>query len=115
MRLTADQIKIDDDEGRFILVISTEEIGNVTVDFHACALAFEDEVRKELRPYALEAGDARAAVARGTSLADYIATDEHGRKSLDSEPWLDPDELHAESGYDPDDPKSPGYYERMVG
>ena len=99
MRLTADQIKIDDDEGRFILEISTEEIGTVRVDFHACALEFEDEVRKQLRPYALEAAHARASVARGESLHEYL--------SGHAEPQAD--------GYDPTDPKSPGYYERMVG
>jgi len=86
MRLTADNIKIDTDEGRFLLVISTEEIGTVTVDFHSLALEFEDEVRRELRPYALEAAHARATM-----------------------PTDDGD------GYALDDPKSPGYYERMVG
>jgi len=98
MRLTADNIKIDDDEGRFILVISTEEIGNITVDFHACALEFEDEVRKQLRPYALEAADARRAVAAGVSLKSYVGAAEDD-----------------DCGYALDDPKHPTYYERMVG
>jgi len=91
MRLTADNIKIDDDEGRFILVISTEEAGTLTVDFHACALQFEDEVRKQLRPYALEAASAWRS--------EYL--------SGQPEPQAD--------GYDLSDPKHPTYYERMVG
>lgn len=86
MRLTADNIRIDDDEGRFILVVSTEEAGTLTVDFHGCALEFEDEVRKQLRPYALEAVHARATM-----------------------PTDDGD------GYGLSDPKHPTYYERMVG
>ena len=95
MRLTADNIRIDDDEGRFVLVVSTEEIGTVRVDFHACALEFEDEVRKQLRPYALEAADA----AR-TYRPEYL---DSGYR----------DELG--NGYAPDDPKHPTYFERMVG
>ena len=88
MTLTADSIKIDTDEGRFILVIDTEEFGKLRVDFHRVALEFEDEVRKELRPYALEAHHARA-----TMVSAYDASE----------------------AYDLDDPKHPTYYERMVG
>jgi hypothetical protein len=88
MTLTADNIRIDTDEGRFILVIDTEEIGTLRVNFHNIALEFEDEVRRELRPYALEAYHARA-----TKPASYDEGD----------------------GYDLDDPKHPTYYERMVG
>jgi hypothetical protein len=87
MRLTADNIKIDDDEGRFILMIDTEEAGKLTVDFHACALEFEDEVRRQLRPYALEAAHGRA-----TLVSAYDAAEAYGL----------------------DDPKSNGWHDRMV-
>jgi hypothetical protein len=88
MTLTADSIRIDTDEGRFILIIDTEEIGTLRVNFHNIALEFEDEVRKELRPYALEAYHARATMPSSDDEAD---------------------------GYDLDDPKHPTFYERMVG
>jgi hypothetical protein len=88
MTLTADSIKIDTDEGRFILVIDTEEIGTLRVNFHRVALEFEDEERKELRPYALEAVHARATM---------------------------PSSYDEGDGYDLDDPKHPTFYERMVG
>lgn len=95
MTLTADNIKIDTDEGRFILIIDTEEIGTLRVDFHRVALEFEDEVRRELRPYALEAYHAR-------SLPQPVTT-----------PIVSVEDAIA-AGYALDDPKSPGYYERMV-
>jgi len=100
MRLTADNIKIDNDEGRFILIISTEEIGNLTVEFHSIALEFEDEVRRELRPYALEAWHAKRDVALG--VPQYVTT-----------PIVSVEDA-IEAGYALDDPKSPGYYDRMV-
>jgi hypothetical protein len=79
MTLTADSIKIDTDEGRFILIIETEEFGKLRVDFHRVALEFEDEVRRELRPYALEAHHARTAVEAGVTLADYLDEWKHGQ------------------------------------
>ncbi len=96
MKLHADSIKIDTDEGRFELVVETEEAGTLRIDFHGLALAFEDEVRRELRPYALEAVLSRRTMPelvtnRPVSVEDAI-----------------------EAGYALDDPKSPGYYERMV-
>ena len=99
MTLTADNIRIDTDEGRFILIIDTEEIGTLRVNFHNIALEFEDEVRRELRPYALEAQHAREAVQNGVSLNEYLTDvpDDDG------------------DGYDLDDPKHPTWRERMVG
>ena len=85
MTLNADSIRIDTDEGQFLLVIDTEEFGTLRVNFHSCALEFEDEVRKQLRPYALEAVHARATMP---------------------EPYQD--EAYAE-----DDPKHPLWLERI--
>jgi hypothetical protein len=72
MTLTADSISIDTDEGRFVLIVDTEELGKLRFDFHSIALEFEEEVRKELRPYALEAHHARTAVEAGVTLDEYI-------------------------------------------
>jgi hypothetical protein len=94
--LHAHTVKIDEDEGRFVLVVEDDEIGRVRIDIHDVALALEDEVRRELRPYALEAAEARRAVAGGRTLAQYL-----GQNDGD--------------GYALDDPKHPTYYERMVG
>lgn len=85
MRLTADSIRVDDDEGRIILLIDSDEEDTITVDIHAVALEFYAEVQRKLRPYALEAEHARAAMT--PAYAD---------------------------AYDLDDPKHPTYYERMV-
>jgi hypothetical protein len=85
MTLTADSIKIDTDDGRFILIIDTEEFGKLRVDFHRVALEFEDEVRRELRPYALEASHARATMPES-----------------------------YDDAYDVDDPKHPQYVTTMV-
>jgi hypothetical protein len=88
MRLHADSIKIDTDEGRFELVVETEEAGTLRIDFHGLALQFEDEVRLRLRPYALEACAARATMP--------APVDEAG-------------------GYELDDPKHPGFHDLMSG
>jgi len=100
MTLNADSIRIDTDEGQFLLVIDTEEFGTLRVNFHACALEFEDEVRKELRPYALEAASARATMP--SSYPEPVL----------SRPISVEDAIEA--GYALDDPKSPGYYDRMI-
>lgn len=94
MRVTADTMKIDDDEGRFLLVIETDEGDRIEVNFHSIALEFEAEVRKELRPYALEAEHARSSVARGETLAEYLGGD-------------------PGDAYGTDDPKHPLYHGLM--
>jgi len=88
MKLHADSIKIDTDEGRFELVVETEEAGTLRFDFHHIALEFEDEVRRELRPYALEATLARATMTGTRDQAE---------------------------GYELDDPKHPGFHDLMSG
>lgn len=91
----AESLKIDTDEGSFVLEVETDD-AVIRYDIHHLALEFEAEVRRELRPYALEAEHARATMpelvtSRPVSVEDAI-----------------------EAGYALDDPKSPGYYERMV-
>jgi hypothetical protein len=76
MHVTADSMKIDDDEGRFLLVIETDEGDTIQVDFHGIALEFEAEVRKELRPYALEAEHARATMPPSYEPGEAYSTDD---------------------------------------
>ena len=92
--LHAHTVKIDEDEGRFVLVVEDDEIGRVRIDIHDVALALEDEVRRELRPYALEAAEARRAVAGGRTLAQYLG--------------------HETDGYSLDDPKHSTWPERVA-
>jgi hypothetical protein len=95
--ITADSIKIDTDEGRFIMVV--DYIGSaqpLTFDIHDIALEVEAEVRRELRPYALEAEYARATMPS-------LVTN----RPVDIEDAI-------EAGYALDDPKSPGYHDRVV-
>lgn len=92
----ADSVKIDTDEGRFVLILDTDYQGRVTIDIHDIALEVEATVRRELRPYALEAEHARA------TMPQYVT----------NRPMSVEDAI--EDGYALDDPKSPGYYERMV-
>ena len=71
---TADAARIDEHrDGRIAIIVDTDEGDKLYVDIHACALDFEASVRANLRPYALEAENARAAVAAGVSLEDYLA------------------------------------------
>lgn len=96
--ITADTITIDNDEGRITLVVTTDDGAVLTFDIHGIALEFYATVKRDLGPYVHEADQARAAVARGESLEQYLG-------------GVDDDA----DGYSPDDPKSPGYFDRMVG
>lgn len=89
INLTCDSITIDTDEKGWELVIDTHELGPLRVNIHGVALDLEEQVRKTLRPYALEAYEARYTMPAS-------------------------DDEQAD-GYDLDDPKHPTYYERMVG
>lgn len=96
--ITADTITIDNDEGRTLLVITTEEGATLRFDIHSIALDFYATVKRELGPYVHEAESARAAVARGESLEEYTAgVDEQA------------------DAYALDDPKHPTWHDRMVG
>ena len=61
--ITADTIIVDDDEGRFVLKIITDDLETITVDIHQCVLSFYADVRSSIGPYAAEAESARRAVA----------------------------------------------------
>jgi len=107
--LTASSIRIDEDEGRFVLLIDSDEEDTITVNIHSIALDFYQDVQRELRPWFLEAEHARQAVAAGVSREDYLGSPE----PVTSRPVSVEDAIEA--GYALDDPKSPGYHDRMVG
>lgn len=96
--LYAESIRVDEEgpDGTF-LTIKTEEIGTVRINIQDIILEFEAEVYDKLHAYALEAQHARAAVARGASLTEYLTGT--------------PDE--DEDAYSTDDPKHPTYHDRM--
>lgn len=104
----ADEVKVDTDEGRFVLLITTED-DDLSIDIHDDVLAFYQRVREEIGPYAAEAENARSAVARGVSREEYLR-DEYAHMRQRGEFADDEDD----SGYALDDPKHPTYYERMV-
>jgi len=69
---TADAARIDEHrDGRIAIIVDTDEGDKLYVDIHSVALDFYASVQRDLRPYALEAEHARAAVAAGVSLEDY--------------------------------------------
>jgi len=101
----ASSVTVDDDDGRFCLIVETDDGGgSLQIDIHDDVLAFYAAVRRETGPYASEAESARTAVATGTPEHVYLGTADRDEQA---EPWID-------SGYAPDDPKSPGYHERMA-
>ena len=91
-----DGIKIDTDEGRYVLVIDDEQKGLITYDIHDHVLQFYAAVQTEIRPYVLEAESARETADR---ISEYLA------------PWRPSDK---DTGYELDDPKHPTFFERMV-
>ena len=86
---TADAVRMDGDEGRIAIIIDTDEGDKLYVDIHSVALDFYASVQANLRPYVLEAEDARRTMPE--------VRDEQ-----------------ADSGYELDDPKHPTFFERMV-
>lgn len=106
---TADHARIDEhQDGRVAIIVDTDEGDKLYVDIHDCALDFYASVQADLRPYALEAEHARAAVGAGVSLEAYTAIPQPvTNRPVDIEDAI-------EAGYALDDPKSPGYHERMV-
>jgi hypothetical protein len=106
---TADAARVDEiNDGHIALIIDTDEGDKLYIDIHSVALEFYDSVQANLRPYVLEAEDARSAVAAGVSLEDYTALPQ----PITNRPVSVEDAIDA--GYALDDPKSPGYHDRMV-
>lgn len=97
----AESVYVDDDEGRFQLHVHTSDGDHLIFDIHASALEFYDNVDKMIGDYGREADQARRTVAAGVPLPVFTKT-----VSVEDA---------VEAGYALDDPKSPGYYERMVG
>ena len=100
-------LSIGEDEGRFTLTVS-DDGGDHTYEIHSCALEFYEDVQRELRPWYLEAESARAAVRSGVSLRDYLGAPQ----PVTSRPVSVEDAIEA--GYALDDPKSPGWGDRMA-
>jgi hypothetical protein len=95
MTLHADDIRVDNDEGRYILLISTpDEDGAFRFDIHDLVLDFYATVQREIRPYVLEAESVRHEVA--STVAAARATKDSG------------------DGYDRDDPKHPDWLDTLT-
>ncbi len=95
--IRAEDIQIDSDEDGWNLTVTDEASGkSICINFQALALEFYDNVRHTLGPYATEAAAARATMPQMVY-----------RRPVDIEEAID-------AGYALDDPKSPGYHDRMV-
>lgn len=106
---TADAARIDEHrDGRIAIIVDTDEGDKLYVDIHSVALDFYASVQRELRPYALEAELARAAVQSGMSREEYL-----GIPQVVTTGIVDIEDA-IEAGYALDDPKSPGYHDRTV-
>ena len=105
---TADSVAIYEDEGRFYIRVQTDEGEVILIDIHAQAVGFYENVQAELGGWAREALEARHAVRNGVSREDYLGAPQ----PVTSRPVSVEDAIEA--GYALDDPKSPGYHERMV-
>jgi hypothetical protein len=113
MYWNAESVTVDDDEGRFTLVIEDVEGERVTVNIHGIDLdAFYDQVKARIGPYLREMHEARDAVARGVTLREFVCApadvDESAGMSEyavatreDGSLRMEPDE----DAYDPTDPK----------
>lgn len=119
LHTTADSVRVDSDERGFELVIETEDGDRITVNIQPCALDFYASVQGQMRGWILEAESARAAIRAGVSLEDY--TGATVPQFVRSRPMSVADAISEGfmqddyAGYEPDDPKSPGYHDRMVG
>jgi hypothetical protein len=107
--ITAEDAGIDTDDGRYILKVWADDGREFTIDIHPFVLDFYANVKTEIGPYAAEAESARKAVASGMSRADYLDSPQPVRsRPVDVQDAID-------AGYALDDPKSPGFHDRMVG
>lgn len=77
---------IEEDEGRFVLVLHTDN-GPERFEIHSCAIELYEQVRREIGPWVREAEMARATMPQ----------------PYDGE------------GYDLDDPKHPDWHSTMAG
>lgn len=97
----ADEARVDTDEGRFRIVIETQDGDHMEFDIHAIALEFYENVQAELGGWAREGIEIREQVRRG--VPQPVTT-----------PIADVEDA-IDAGYALDDPKSPGYHDRIVG
>ena len=100
--IRAEHVEIVTDEGRYVLVVWDEaSTDKLSIDIHDSVLDFYAQVQREIRPYVLEA-DLEAEHARATM-----------PQPVTNRPVSVEDAVDA--GYALDDPKSPGFHDRMVG
>lgn len=108
--IRAEDIVIESDEDGYSLFVTDEDSGNsIRINIQHLVFDFYRAVQADIRPYILEAEDARSAVSRGVSLEEYTALPQ----LVTNRPVSVEDAIEA--GYALDDPKSPGYHDRMVG
>jgi hypothetical protein len=62
--IRAEKIRVDTDEGRYVLLIDTDEGEKLAVDIHDDVLDFYASVRAEIRPYVIESDHARATMVQ---------------------------------------------------
>jgi hypothetical protein len=106
--IRAEDVVIESDEDGYRLFVTDEESGNsIRINIQDIVFEFYAAVQREIRPYVLEAESARSAVAAGVSLLDYTAPQPVTNRPVDVYEAI-------EAGYALDDPKSPGYHDRMV-
>ncbi len=77
MYQTADTVKIDTDEGQFMLEVETLDGDRYTFGIHGIDLdAFYNQVKARIGPYLRERDEARQAVASGVTLAQFTGAPE---------------------------------------
>jgi hypothetical protein len=91
--IRAEKVRVSDNEGRYVLLVTDEDGIIHEVDIHDDVLDFYASVRAEIRPYVIESDHARATMP--VNISGYQEDGE------------------AEFGYAADDPKHPTYHERL--
>ena len=73
---TADAARMDEiNDGHIAIVIDTDEGDKIYVNIHDCAFAFYASVQANLRPWVLEAEDARATLPELEPITSSIDMD----------------------------------------
>lgn len=90
---------VDTDEGRFQIHVHTDDGQHVTVDIHAEALEFYENVRDEMSEWYAEAMSAKRAVRAGVREMEAVAA---GYRMLS-----------RALGYDVNDPKHPAFHDNV--
>jgi hypothetical protein len=108
--IIADSIEIAHDDEGYRLVVEGLD-GRHVIDIQGIVFDFYAAVQREIRPYVLEAEDARREFVQVADDAE-VTVRVFGPAPITSRPMSVEDAIAA--GYALDDPKSPGYHDRMV-